>query len=98
MVQSTFTTFKRPFTTKKSDEIPNHKILSYIYLITNHLTKPNIMKNVLLIREIYLEAFRNLGHAFIKSFFKVMSWFCFASFLIVLYAFIFRITTGFAFD
>ncbi|MCK0144127.1 hypothetical protein MWU78_00520 [Arenibacter sp. F26102] len=56
------------------------------------------MKNVLLIREIYLEAFRNMGHAFIRSLFKLMSWFCFASFLIVIYAFIFRITTGFAFD
>ena len=98
MVKPIFTTFRGLFTTKKSDEIPNHRILSYISLITNHITKPNIMKNVLLVREIYLEAFRNLGHAFVKSFFKVMSWFCFASFLIVLYAFVFRITTGFAFD
>ena len=56
------------------------------------------MKNVQLIREIYLEAYRNMGHAFVKSYFKAMSWFCFASFLIVIYAFVFRITTGFAFD
>lgn len=56
------------------------------------------MKNALLIREIYLEAFRNLGHAFVKLYFKVFSWFCFASFVIVLYAFIVRVTTGFAFD
>ena len=56
------------------------------------------MKNVLLIKEIYLEAFRNLGHAFVKSYFKLFSWFCFASFLIMLYAFVFRVSTGFAFD
>ncbi|WP_367279608.1 DUF6747 family protein [Ulvibacterium sp.] len=56
------------------------------------------MKNFLLIREIYLEAFRNLGHYLVKSYFKAFSWFCFASFLIVLYAFLFRISTGFAFD
>lgn len=56
------------------------------------------MKNILLIREIYLEAFRNLGHYLVKSYFKAFSWFCFASFLIVLYAFLFRISTGFAFD
>ncbi|WP_425235147.1 DUF6747 family protein [Ulvibacterium sp.] len=56
------------------------------------------MKNILLIREIYLEAFKNLGHYLVKSYFKAFSWFCFASFLIVLYAFLFRISTGFAFD
>lgn len=56
------------------------------------------MKNFLLIREIYLEAFRNLGHYLVKSYFKAFSWFCFASFIIVLYAFLFRISTGFAFD
>lgn len=56
------------------------------------------MKTTLLIKEIYLEAFQNLGHHLIKSYFKAFSWFCFASFLVVLYAFIFRVTTGFAFD
>jgi len=56
------------------------------------------MKNVLLIKEIYLEAFKNLGTKLVKSYFKAFSWFCFASFLIVLYAFIFRVVTGFAFD
>ncbi len=56
------------------------------------------MKTTLLIKEIYLEAFKNLGHYLVKSYFKAFSWFCFASFLIVLYAFLFRISTGFAFD
>ncbi|MGB5369057.1 MAG: DUF6747 family protein [Flavobacteriaceae bacterium] len=56
------------------------------------------MKNALLIKEIYMEAFKNLGPLFIKSYFKLFSWFCFASFAIMLYAFVFRISTGFAFD
>ncbi len=56
------------------------------------------MKTTLLIREIYLEAFRNLGSALVKSYFKAFSWFCFASFAIMLYAFIFRVATGFSFD
>ncbi len=56
------------------------------------------MKNALLIKEIYLEAFRNLGNVLVKFYFKAFSWFCFASFIIVLYAFIVRITTGFAFN
>ncbi|MBD0850601.1 DUF6747 family protein [Maribacter arenosus] len=56
------------------------------------------MKNVLLIKEIYIEAFRNLGHAFVKSYFRAFSWFCIASYIIMLYAFAFRVSTGFAFD
>lgn len=56
------------------------------------------MKTTLLIKEIYLEAFKNLGSYLVKSYFKAFSWFCFASFLIVLYAFLFRVSTGFAFD
>ncbi len=56
------------------------------------------MKNALLIKEIYLEAFKSLGSKIVKSYFKIFSWFCFASFLVVIYAFIFRIATGFAFQ
>ncbi|MEX0274055.1 MAG: DUF6747 family protein [Flavobacteriaceae bacterium] len=56
------------------------------------------MKTALLIKEIYSEAFKNLGSYLIKSYFKIFSWFCFASFLIVLYAFLYRLFTGFAFD
>ncbi len=56
------------------------------------------MKNVLLIKEIYLEAFKNLGHAIVSSYFKAFSWFCMACFAIVLYAFVFRVVTGFDFN
>ncbi len=56
------------------------------------------MKNVLLIKQIYLDAFKNLGHYIVRSYFKVFAWFSFICFLIVLYAFIFRVVTGFAFE
>ncbi len=56
------------------------------------------MKKILLIKEIYLEAFRNLGNVILRKYFEVFAWFSFALFLIVLYAFIFRLSTGFAFD
>ena len=55
------------------------------------------MKKLLLVRNIYLEAFKNLGHVLIKKYFKAFSWFCFALLAIVLYAFIFRVSTGFGF-
>ncbi|MEM9077474.1 MAG: DUF6747 family protein [Bacteroidota bacterium] len=56
------------------------------------------MKKLILVKEIYLEAFKNLGHILLERYFKVFSWFCFIMFFIVLYAFVFRIATGFAFD
>lgn len=56
------------------------------------------MKTMLLVKEIYLSAFRDLGHFLVKNGLKLFSWFCFAMFFTVLYAFVFRISTGFAFD
>ncbi|MDE3742488.1 DUF6747 family protein [Maribacter polysaccharolyticus] len=56
------------------------------------------MKTALLIKEIYLEAFRNLGHMIVKNYFKVFAWFSFILFFVVLYAFIYRVFTGFPFD
>ena len=56
------------------------------------------MNYLLLFKEIYQEAFKNLGHAIVKNYFKIFTWFCFISFIIVLYAFLFRVATGFAFD
>jgi len=56
------------------------------------------MKQLLLLKEIYLEAFKHLGHVLIKYYFKAFFWFCFTAFMIVLYAFIYRIATGYAFD
>ena len=56
------------------------------------------MKTALLIKEIYLDAFRDLGHYLTRNFFRIFAWFSFAMFLVVLYAFVFRVVTGFAFD
>lgn len=56
------------------------------------------MKTVLLFKEIYLEAFKNLGNLIVRNYFRVFFWFSFAMFLVVLYAFIFRVVTGFPFD
>ena len=56
------------------------------------------MKKLLLVKEIYLEAFRNLGHFILTRYFKIFAWTCFALFLIVLYAFVYRVSTGFIFD
>ena len=55
------------------------------------------MKNLSIAKELYTEAFKSLGQTLVKSYLKVFSWFCFAGFGVVLYAFIYRILTGFAF-
>lgn len=56
------------------------------------------MKTALLLKELYLEAFRDLGHYLVRNYFKLFSWFSFAMFFVALYAIIFRLSTGFAFD
>lgn len=56
------------------------------------------MKTLLLVKEIYLEGFRNLGNLIIRNYFKAFAWFSFTMFAVVLYAFVFRIFTGFPFD
>ncbi len=56
------------------------------------------MKTALLLKELYLEAFRDLGHFLVRNYFKLFAWFSFGLFVIVLYAFLFRLATGFAFD
>ncbi|WP_445383266.1 DUF6747 family protein [Robiginitalea sp. IMCC43444] len=56
------------------------------------------MKTTLLLKEIYFEAFRNLGNYLVKNSLKVFSWFCFVLFFIALYALVYRMATGFVFD
>ncbi|MBO6532175.1 MAG: hypothetical protein JJ885_09825 [Muricauda sp.] len=55
------------------------------------------MKAVLLFKDIYVEAFKNLGNYLVKHFFKVFSIVTLILFCMVLYAFIYRLSTGFAF-
>lgn len=56
------------------------------------------MKTTLLIKEIYLEGFKNLGNYIVRNYFKAFAWFSFFLFIVALYAFIYRVATGFAFD
>ena len=56
------------------------------------------MKTVLLITKIYEDAFKNIGNLIVQKYFKAFAWFSFIMFVIVLYAFIYRVVTGFAFD
>ncbi len=56
------------------------------------------MTKLLLIKEIYLEGFRNLGHYIIKNYLKVFSWVCFALILVAMYALVFRMSTGYVWD
>ncbi|WP_336298535.1 MULTISPECIES: DUF6747 family protein [Zeaxanthinibacter] len=56
------------------------------------------MNTLHLVREIYTEGFKNLGSQLTKNYFKIFAWFSFAMYGVVMYAFIFRISTGFAFD
>jgi len=56
------------------------------------------MKTILLIKEIYLEGFQNIQNYVVKHYFKALAWFTLAMFIIVLYAFLFRLFTGFAFS
>ncbi len=56
------------------------------------------MKTILLVKEIYAEGFQNLGSYIVKRYFKIFAWFSFVMFFVVLYAFIYRVATGFAFD
>lgn len=56
------------------------------------------MKKLLLVREIYADAFRDWTYLLLKNYFKAFSWFCFGLLAIAAYALVFRMTTGFAFD
>ena len=56
------------------------------------------MKTVLLLKDIYSEGFKNLGGYIAKRYFKFFAWFTFVMFFVVIYAFIYRVVTGFAFD
>lgn len=56
------------------------------------------MQKFLLIKEIYLEAFRNWTNMFLQKYFKVFFVFCMIMMAVATYALVFRLSTGFAFD
>ncbi|NHF59065.1 hypothetical protein FK220_006925 [Flavobacteriaceae bacterium TP-CH-4] len=55
------------------------------------------MKQLLLVKEIYVEAFRDWTYMILQRYFKAFSWFCLFLWAITVYAFIFRLSTGFSF-
>ncbi len=56
------------------------------------------MKTVLLIGKVYADGFKNIGNVIVQNFFNAFAWFSFIMFALVLYAFMYRVTTGFAFN
>ncbi len=55
------------------------------------------MNKYLLFKDLYMNAYRNLGHHIVSSSLKVLTWSCVALIGIVSYAFIYRLATGFSF-
>ena len=60
--------------------------------------KSIVMKTFNLIKEIYMEGFRNLGHVIVREYFRIFTWISFILFFAALYALVYRAMTGFAFD
>ena len=56
------------------------------------------MSTITLIKEIYINAFRSISNYIVKRYFKVFAIFSFIMFMVVLYAFIYRVYTGFPFQ
>lgn len=54
------------------------------------------MDRLLLVKEIYVEAFRNWRNLVLERYFKVFSWVCLFLWLVTVYAFVFRVSTGFS--
>ena len=53
------------------------------------------MNTLITVKEIYNEGFKNLGSRFAKHYLKAFAWFGFSMYAVVVYAFVFRISTGF---
>ncbi len=55
------------------------------------------MKTLLLVKELYLDGFRHISHYLVKNYFKIFAWFSFTMLAVAIYAFFFRLWTGFYF-
>ncbi len=53
------------------------------------------MTTLLLLKDLYNDFFKDYNNKLVAGLFKSMSWFCFALIAVILYAFIYRIATGF---
>lgn len=56
------------------------------------------MTTLLLLKDLYLNAFEELNNKKASRILKIFSWFCFAGLVVVLYAFVYRLFTGFPFE
>jgi hypothetical protein len=56
------------------------------------------MEKIILVKEIYIEAFKNWRSYILENYFKIFSWICFVLIAIALYALVYRISTGFSFS
>lgn len=55
------------------------------------------MEKITLVKEIYIEAFKNWKSFILENYFKIFSWLCFILIAIAIYALIYRVSTGFSF-
>jgi hypothetical protein len=55
------------------------------------------MEKITLVKEIYIEAFKNWKSFILENYFKIFSWLCFILIAIAMYALIYRVSTGFSF-
>jgi hypothetical protein len=55
------------------------------------------MRRFLLLQEIYVEAFKDWTYKILRRYFKAFSAFCLLMLVVVIYAFIYRVSTGFYF-
>ena len=53
------------------------------------------MNTLATVKEIYNDGFKNLGSQFAKNYLKAFAWFGFSMYAVVVYAFVFRVSTGF---
>ena len=56
------------------------------------------MEKITLVKEIYVEAFRNWKSFILENYFKLFSWICFVLIALAIYALVYRISTGFSFS
>ncbi len=53
------------------------------------------MTTLVLVKDLYNDFFEGWNNKFLVSVFKGFSWFCFAMIGVILYAFVYRLATGF---
>ncbi|WP_197496112.1 DUF6747 family protein [Maribacter hydrothermalis] len=55
------------------------------------------MEKITLVKEIYIQAFKNWKSYILENYFKIFSWLCFTLIALAAYALIYRVSTGFSF-